>query len=450
MSLRVKFTLLTSGLLALVMLLAGFMLSSRAGGIAAAATELRIAAALELTVAEGAPGNFEQIGNEATVIEGTDVQRFPVRYGLSKGRRDRALAYQARNEEAETSVQLLVPTLKNDKSGGGLNQLILAVMVMVIAAGALVSLFIAHGVAKPIEVLVDDVRQIARGNLIHKTNVRGGGELSALGREIDKMAAALKEGQATELELSAREREMEVAAEVRDSLIPGGMPSVPGYDLEALQSGCPTPGGDFFDVLEYEDGRIGMLICEVNGEGVPGALVGAASRAYLSSLLLPATDVAEGMKSVNRHLSKGLRRGMCISVIYALLEPKSGQVQLLCAGHKVPLLHFRSADNSVHKLQAEGLALGLDKGPVFDRRLERRSFEMAPGDRILLANTGPILVQNPAGQEYGEDRFYRLAMKRATECSEEVLGVLEGALDAYADPGDFPHDISIITIRRDA
>lgn len=92
--------------------------------------------------------------------------------------------------------------------------------------------------------------------------------------------------------------------------------------------------------------------------------------------------------------------------------------------------------------------MGLDKGPVFDRRLESRTFNMAPGDRIVLSNTGPIRVHNAAGEEYGEEKFYRLAMKRAGECSEELLGLLEGALDAYADPEDFPHDISVITIRR--
>ena len=450
MSLRVKFTLVMFVSLALVMLGASFMLGKRATEIAGAETEQSIAAALELTLAEGMAGNYKQAKRAAKNIPGTDVNRFEVSYGILEGRDDRAQMYQVKGEEDGQHVNLLVPNDNGNRSSSGLNQLILAVTVLVIGVGAVVSFIIAHSVATPIEVLVDDVRQIARGNLAHRTRVRSGGELSALGREIDKMAASLKEGQATELELAARDREMEVATEVRESLIPEGMPEVDGYDLEALQAVCPTPGGDFFDVIEYEDGRLGMLICEVNGEGVPGALVGATSRAYLNSLLTRAENAEEGLKEVNRCLSKGLRRGMCISVMYAELTPATGEVQMLCAGHKVPILHYVGAEKKMRKMQSEGLALGLDKGPVFDRRLESRTFNMAPGDRIVLANSGPIRVHNSAGVEYGEEKFYRLAMKRAAECSEELLGLLEGALDAYADPEDFPHDISVITIRREA
>ncbi len=450
MSLRVKFTLVMFVSLALVMLGASFMLGKRATEISGAEAEQRIAAAMELTLAEGGMGNFKQVGRDAKSIPGTNVNRFAVRYGILEGRDDRAQAYQAHGEKEGQSMHLLVPDDEGIRSGSGLNQLILAVTVLVIGVGAVVSFLIANSVATPIEVLVDDVRQIARGNLAHRTRVRSGGELLALGREIDKMAASLKEGQATELELAARDREMEVATEVRESLIPEGMPQLEGYDLEALQAVCPTPGGDFFDVHEYEDGRLGMLICEVNGEGVPGALVGATSRAYLSSLLPRAASAEEGLRDVNRALSKGLRRGMCISVIYALLEPKTGDVEMLCAGHKVPILHYVGAEKKMIKMQAEGLALGLDKGPVFDRRLASRKFNMAKGDRIVLANSGPIRVHNSAGVEYGEEKFYRLAMKGAAECSEELLGLLEGALDAFADPEDFPHDISVITIRREA
>jgi len=448
MSLRVKFTLWTFVSLALVMIAGGFLLSHGATDIAAAELEKAIGHGIELTLEEGRPDNFRQEGDSATIVPGTKVKRFPIRYGLERGESLPAEIYQARGGPDEELLQVLVPD--GSRSGRGLLDLIFVVVLGVIAVGAIVSFVIANSVAAPIEGLVDDVRQIARGNLHHRTHVRVGGEVASLAREIDKMAAGLKEAQDAELEFSAREREIEVADEVRESLLPVGTPEVPGYDLFALQVGCPSPGGDFYDVLEYPDGRIGMLVCEVNGPGIPGALIGATARAYAAALLPRIADVKEGLCEVNRHLAKGIRPGMYVSALFALLDPATGSLEIACAGHKVPLLHFVAADKQLKRYQPEGFALGFDKGAVFNQRLDTVSIVVAPGDRLMLSNTGPIQVMNPDGEEYSESRFYRLALRRAEDDSEEILGRLEGALDAFADEEDYPHDISVITIRRDA
>jgi sigma-B regulation protein RsbU (phosphoserine phosphatase) len=447
MSLRVKFTLWTFLSLALVMAAGGYLLGQRASVIEADELERAIGRGVELTLAEGRPQNFRQEGDSATIVPGTQVRRFPVRYGLERGEERPAELFQGRGGPDDALLQFLVPA--DGGAGRGLNDLILVVTVLVIGVGAVVSFLIANSVAAPIESLVDDVRQIARGNLHHRTHVRVGGEVASLAREIDKMAAGLREAQEAELEHSAREREIEVADEVRESLLPSGTPQVAGYDLFALQVGCSSPGGDFYDVLPYPDGSIGLLVCEVNGPGIPGALIGATTRAYASALLPRISDVREGFCELNRHLARGIRPGLYVSALYALLDPATGEVEVACAGHKVPLLHHVASEGRLVRYQPEGFALGFDKGSVFDQRLETVRLTLAPGDRLVLSNTGPIQVVDPSGEEWGEERFYRLALRRAGERSEDLMGRLEGALDAFADEAEYPHDISVITIRRD-
>lgn len=449
MSLRAKFALWMTAALTVVMACAGFLLMRGSSKVASTAMEKRLAEAVSLTGKEGQPGNYEQIGGSATIVPGTGVKRFSVKYGVAEGRSERAEVYESSENSGAKVTHLLVP-LDDGKSGRGLFELILGITVSVIFVGAVVSLVVAGSTARPIQGLVDDVRQVARGNFRHRTHVRVGGEVAALAREIDKMAVSLRDAQDAELEHSAREREMEVADEVRESLLPEGTPEVEGYDLKALQIGCPTPGGDFYDVLEYADGRLGLLVAEVSGDGIPGALIGATARAYLSSILLRSEDVVEGLRSVNLNLAKNVRRGMFVTAIYALLDPASGSVEVACAGHKVPLLRYSAADGKVRKVQPEGFALGLDSGPVFDRTLQTTQVELEPGDRLILANTGPLQVANPDGEELGDIAFYKLVLKKAGATSYELLGILESALDAYADEEDFPHDISVVTIRREA
>ncbi|MFT7486487.1 MAG: serine phosphatase RsbU (regulator of sigma subunit) [Candidatus Paceibacteria bacterium] len=448
MSLKVKFTLWTFVLLAISVGGAGWLLSQRATEIASTATARRLADAVELTVKQGQQGNFEQKGDQATIVPGTDVRRFPIEYGLAEGERHPAEVYQARDGEGGQLLTLLVPD-DSGQAGRGLLDLILVVTLIALGLGGVVSFIIANSVAAPIVSLVDDVRQIARGNLNHRTHVRVGGEVAALAREIDKMTASLNDAQEERLEHSARERELEVAEEVRKSLVPESTPEVAGYDLQALQISCPTPGGDFYDVLEYDDGRVGLLVCQVSGKGIPGALSGATARATLTSVLLQATSVSEGLNLVNRYIAPRSRRGMFVTALYALLEPSTGKVQLACAGHKVPLLRYSATEGKAHKHQPDGFAIGLDTGAVFESRLAIEEIQLDPGDRLVLANEGPVRVQNAEGVELGETGFYRLAMKRAKDSSDELLGVLDSALFAYAEEEEFPSDIAVITIRRD-
>ncbi len=448
MSLKLRFTLAMTTALAVVMGIAGYLLSHGVTNEASSAIAQRIGESVALTAKEGQVGNYEQEGSRAVIIPGTNVKRFPVRYGLIEGRDEQAELYEGHGgDDQDRVVHLLVPE-DSGRAGSGLRDLILGIMALVIAVGAVVSFVVAHSVATPIEGLVDDVRQIAGGNLMKRTHVRIGGEVRALAREIDKMASSLKDAQEQQLASVAREREMEVAEEVREALLPEGTPDIPGYDLEALQIGCPTPGGDFYDVFEYEDGRFGLLVCEISGDGIPGALIGATARAYLSSVLPRSEDMVEGIQLINRYLAKGVRRGMYATALYVVIQPTTGEAEVACAGHKVPLLHFVSEGKVLKPVQPEGIALGFDRGPIFDRTLKSGKVHLAAGDRLLLSNTGPLQVHDEQSSELGEKSFYRLAMKRAFGPSGELLESIDSALDSFAGEEDFPHDISILTIRR--
>jgi len=98
----------------------------------------------------------------------------------------------------------------------------------------------------------------------------------------------------------------------------------------------------------------------------------------------------------------------------------------------------------------EGIALGFVKGPVFTRTLQVVKIPIEPGDRILIANTGPVGVKNEAGEEIGEKAFYRHVLQHAALPTEAMLARLKGELDAFAEGVPFPNDISIVSVLRKA
>jgi sigma-B regulation protein RsbU (phosphoserine phosphatase) len=107
-----------------------------------------------------------------------------------------------------------------------------------------------------------------------------------------------------------------------------------------------------------------------------------------------------------------------------------------------------AADGKVRLVHPEGIALGFDPGPVFDRALQVQQVPLEPGDRLLMANTGPVRVKNPEGEELGEKAFYRLLLQHGSASTAAVLGQLKGALEAFAGGEPFPADLSIVSVSR--
>jgi len=344
--------------------------------------------------------------------------------------------------------ELLVP----DRGAAGENMLRLigAIMLIVVLVAAGVALWVAGQVTRPLHDLSDDVRQIAKGDLQHKTRAVGAGEIELLARSIDRMTHDLGQAQHAQVELSIREREREVAAGVREALLPLTTPLIEGYDLGAAFMSSQEFGGDFHDFIERPDGRVGLLVCDVSGNGIPAALVGATARSYLRSELERKDDVLDTLRRVNRWLVNDVRRGMFVTALYVLIQPEEGLAEVFCAGHKIPLLRYAAEDQSLRVVHPEGIALGFDKGPVFDRRIEMITTPIEKGDRLVLANSAPVAIKNAEERELGEKAFYARVKKHAPLDTSKFLKALRRDLEQFAGEVGVQEDVSLVTISREA
>jgi sigma-B regulation protein RsbU (phosphoserine phosphatase) len=121
-----------------------------------------------------------------------------------------------------------------------------------------------------------------------------------------------------------------------------------------------------------------------------------------------------------------------------------------CAGHKIPLLRLTAGDGSLRVVQPDGIALGFDKGPVFDRRLQVVETPVEHGDRLVLANSAPARIRNPEGQELGEKAFYARVKRHHAADTTQFLRALRRDLEQVAGEAGFQEDISVVTLSREA
>jgi serine phosphatase RsbU (regulator of sigma subunit) len=384
----------------------------------------------------------------ATSFPDVTVKRFAMEYGPEK---IAGLAYQVPAKvDGGVPFALLFPK-PPEGTPKDLIGVIIGATLLVVVIGALVSVWAAHQVTEPLVQLVQDVRKISTGDLTHHVHSRGSAETAALGRALDTMVKSLAEARHNSVELEVREREVAVASEVREQLLPQNLPRIAGYELGHAHIASGVLGGDFHDVVEIgpnaRDG-VGLLVGEISGKGLPGALVGATARSYLRAKLSDGGDLKTALQQANQQLARDVRRGMAVTSLYAQVDPTQGIALVACTGHKIALIRYTAADKKVRLIHPEGIALGFDKGPVFDGKLEIAKVPIEPGDRLVLVNTAAVAVTDGEGRELGEKALYGLVMRLGGLPTASFVEKLRAALLEHAGETALPRDISMVTISR--
>jgi serine phosphatase RsbU (regulator of sigma subunit) len=330
-----------------------------------------------------------------------------------------------------------------------LRAIILMPVATSVVVGIFVSVWIARRFARPVRELVGDIDRVSAGNLGHRTAVESGDEIGQLARAFNRMTGALQEAHQRELDARDTEHEMEIAGQIQANLAPRSLPRRPGLDIAAFTRPSKSIGGDYYDCFEVDGGRIGFIVADVAGKGVPGSLVMAMTRALLRMEAGREGSPAETLKRVNRMLAPDVKKGMFVTALYGILSPDTGEVMVASAGHH-PLLVWRARDDSLELSAPRGIALGLDAGPLFDRSLQEEGVHLAKGDRVELFTDGAVECMDPRGEELGDSRFQELCWRLATEPSDAFLSRLVQALDAHRAGAPQHDDLTIVTFRYQA
>ena len=261
----------------------------------------------------------------------------------------------------------------------------------------------------------------------------------------------LLKNRTTEEEMSDVERkmldhELAIAEELQANLLPRKVPQIPGYDVSAYYRPSREVGGDYYDFIEIDADHLGILVADVSGKGIPGSIVMTETRALVKSEAVRTLSPAETLQRVNRVLYHDIKRGMFVTVFYMILQLQKGILSAVSAGHN-PMVLWRKASNTCHLVNPNGLALGIDKGPLFDKTLKEQKIQLFKGDRFVLYTDGVIESMNLANEQYGQNKFYLRAKQLADKSSSEFLSLLVSEVEAHQGAAPQHDDITIVTGR---
>lgn len=251
---------------------------------------------------------------------------------------------------------------------------------------------------------------------------------------------------AEERERMARERELNLAREVQQHLLPSVFPDLRCVEARALSQPSLHLGGDYFDVLEIDANHSGFVIADVSGKGAPAALMMAACRANLRQCAPGELSPAAVLRRVNRALQPDMPPRMFITLFYCILNVDTMELCYARAGHEAGLLIRAGGTDTVELLSKGGLALGLAPSDLFDG-IGEATVKLGPGDLLALYTDGINEACNITGDEFGRDRLIDVLRRHSTEPLESILRTVDRYLRQFCTLAPRDDDRALLLIR---
>jgi serine phosphatase RsbU (regulator of sigma subunit)/predicted ester cyclase len=238
------------------------------------------------------------------------------------------------------------------------------------------------------------------------------------------------------------EQELKVARSIQQASLPEEVPTLEGWQISPYYQPAREVGGDFYDFHLLSEGRLGLVVGDATGKGVPAALVMSSTRSMLRALARASNSPGEVLEQVNDLLVSDVPPNMFVTCFYAILDPKSATLSYANAGHDLPYL--RHGDEA-EELRARGMPLGLMSGMSY----EEGEASLRQEDDVLFYSDGLVEAHDPKGEMFG---FPRLRALIAEHAQERSLGdfLMEELYSFVGEGWEQEDDITLLTLKRSA
>ncbi|HSI85466.1 MAG: PP2C family protein-serine/threonine phosphatase [Candidatus Methylacidiphilales bacterium] len=215
------------------------------------------------------------------------------------------------------------------------------------------------------------------------------------------------------------DHDLQVAREIQRILLPASAPKLENFEICAINLPAQHVSGDYYDFIQVDPTKIGIVIADVSGKGIPASLIMAMCRSVLRSKAVGCPSPAQVLSAVNRQLQPDIREDMFITMVYIILDTATKQVRMARAGHEAPLICTNNFE-LVQPISAPGMALGIDSGEVFDEVIQEVVIAMQPKDTIIVYTDGINEAMDAHGEEFGREHL-KTALKTAGQKGVEFL-----------------------------
>lgn len=249
------------------------------------------------------------------------------------------------------------------------------------------------------------------------------------------------------VDMTQQKRSLALAAEVQRSLLPQRPPPVDGLDIAGRTLSCEEVGGDYFDYLwglECPADHLSVVVGDVAGHGIDGALLMTTARAFLRMRAAQCGGISQIVTEMNRHLARDIHdSGRFMTLAYLRFDVKGGSLEWVRAGHP-PVMVYDPKRDRFRELKGEGLALGVNE---HERYTEYTDAPLAPGQVILAGTDGIWESEDRNGVAYGKTRFQEVIRRNAADSAQTLLDAVYADIKTFTAGARPQDDITLVVVK---
>jgi len=275
------------------------------------------------------------------------------------------------------------------------------------------------------------IHRVSGGRIVEEWSESGGPQILTQQRLEQEMR-----------EREVLEQELRVARRIQQALLPKTAPRLEGWRIEHHYRPAREVGGDFYDFLELPDGRLGLVVGDATGHGVPAAVLMAGARSVLRAVARREEAPGRVLAAANEILCADIPPGTFVTCFYGVLDPSSGRLAYANAGHSLPCRWQQ--DGPATDLRAAGMPLGLMSGMAY----EQEETVLEVGDSALFYSDGLVESRNPGREMFGVPRLRSLLAGLVPDAGDPAASLL-GELERFVGDGRKQEDdITLVTLHR--
>jgi serine phosphatase RsbU (regulator of sigma subunit) len=321
----------------------------------------------------------------------------------------------------------------------------LTVSAISLLLGLVLATIYFQRISRSMKTMMHGVNVMAEGNLDVKIDISTKNEFQLLANAFNDMSFRISAAQAEHIVKERMDRELEIAREIQQTLLPEDVYVPDGYDVGHYYNSAMEVGGDYFDVIRAGGSKLGLVIADVSGKGVPGLVVMAMVKIMVQNLLVKGTPPGEIVRKLNSALLGNIRRNMFVTFFVAILDSDTGSILFSNAGHN-PAMIYNHDSGRARFFKMEGPPMGTFPDEIFAGLLHEYRLDLQPGDMLLQYTDGLNESINPDGDQFTLNRVLEIANEFGHEGAESLVGRLVRAEAAFRGSAPQFDDLTLLAV----
>ncbi len=319
----------------------------------------------------------------------------------------------------------------------------------ILALGLVGLLLMVSLVVGPLGRITADIEAIGNGDLDRRIDTYRRDEVGQIAQAVRQMASNLKAARERLIEQERMKRELQIARNIQQALLPAELPQIPGLELAARYRAAAEIGGDYYDLIGTGPERLWLIVADVSGKGVGGSMVMTMLRSIIRLESARAQSPGRLLEAVDAALQRDIPEGMFVTMFCALLEPASGRLRYCRAGHN-PAYLFSPGKGRLMVLKPRGQPLGFSfespGGPAGNMVEEEIAF--GEGDLLVAYTDGITEAADAAGQQFGESRLEEAIRESGRLSPDRLAEEVMDRLERFTGGRPQSDDLTLVVARR--